>query len=203
MQKPIQNFRGRRALLMMMDDRNCLALRDVLEKLGVASSRSEAQGSDSQTLGLIGYADVIIVDIDILDSAIVPLLAGSAAPVIALIGHEAPSRLHRALDIQPSSVLMKPVGHNGVFTALFFAFNEYQRRRTLRENLRDAEERLSARRIVVKAILQIMQAFGFDDEEAYRHLRNESMHKRLSVEELSAHLVRRTQNSRRGKKTGG
>jgi AmiR/NasT family two-component response regulator len=187
---------------MMADNRNCLTLRDVLERLGVASNRSEPQGSDSQTHGLIGCADVIIVDLDILDSAIVPLLAGSSAPVIALIGHESPSRLQRALDIEPSSVLMKPVGHNGVFTALFFAFNEYQRRRTLRENLRDAEERLSARRIVVKAILQIMQAFGFDDEEAYRHLRKESMHQRVSVEELSAQLVGRTQNSQRGKKTG-
>jgi AmiR/NasT family two-component response regulator len=187
---------------MMAEDRNCRALRDILEKLGVTLSRCEPQGSDPQTQGLIACADVIIVDMDTLETAVVPLLAGSPAPVIALIGHESPSRLQRALDIEPSSVLMKPVGHNGVFTSLFFAFNEHQRRRTLRDKLNGAQERLSARRIVVKAIIQLMGTFGFDDEEAYRYLRKESMRKRLSVEELSAQLVACGQERQRNKKTG-
>ena len=31
-----------------------------------------------------------------------------------------------------------------------------------------------------------MGTYGFDDDEAYRHVRKESMRKRISVEELSA-----------------
>jgi AmiR/NasT family two-component response regulator len=187
---------------MMADDRNCHALRDILEKLGVALCRCEPQGSDPQTQGLIASADVIIADMDLLDAAIVPLLAGAAVPVIALIGHESPSRLQRALDIEPSSVLMKPVGHNGVFTSLFFAFNEHQRRHQIHAKLVTAQERLSARRIVVKAIVQIMQSFSFDDEEAYRYLRKESMRKRISIEELSAQLVACGQGRQRNQSTG-
>jgi AmiR/NasT family two-component response regulator len=202
MHRPVQNFRGRSALLMMADDRNCWALRDILEKLGVALCRCEPQGSDAQTQGLVEAADVIIADMDMLEAAIVPLLANAAAPVIALIGHETPSRLQRAFDIEPSSVLMKPVGHNGVFTSLFFAFNEHQRWRQIRDKLVNTQERLSARRIVVKAIIQLMQSFGFDDEEAYRYLRKESMRKRISVEELSAQLVACGQDRQRNHSTG-
>jgi AmiR/NasT family two-component response regulator len=97
---------------------------------------------------------------------------------------------------------MKPVGHNGVFTSLFFAFNEHQRRHQIHAKLVTAQERLSARRIVVKAIVQIMQSFSFDDEEAYRYLRKESMRKRISIEELSAQLVACGQGRQRNQSTG-
>ena len=69
---------------------------------------------------------------------------------IALIGHESRSRLQRALEIEPFSILMKLAGQ------LFFAFNEHQRRRHLRDELSTARGRLGARRIVVKAIIHLM-----------------------------------------------
>jgi AmiR/NasT family two-component response regulator len=53
-------------------------------------------------------------------------------------------------------------------------------------NFQLARGRLGARRIVVKAIIHLI---GFDDDDAYQHLRKESMRKRISVEELSTRLV--------------
>jgi AmiR/NasT family two-component response regulator len=73
-----------------------------------------------------------------------------------------------ALD---AGIVTKPVGHHGVFTSLFFAFNEHQRRRHFRDELSTARGRLGARRIVVKAIIHLMGTYGFDDDEAYQHLR--------------------------------
>jgi AmiR/NasT family two-component response regulator len=100
--------------------------------------------------------------------------------------HEGVICLQRALEIEPFSILMKLAGHRGVFTSLFFAFNEHQRRRHLRDELSTARGRLGARRIVVKAIIHLI---GFDDDDVYQHLRKESMRKRISVEELSTRLV--------------
>jgi len=202
MQRPVQNFRGRRALLLMADDRNCRVLRDILEKLGVSLSRSEPQSSDAQTEGQIAAAEIVIVDTDALEPAVVPLLAAAQVPVIALIGHETPSRLQRALDIGPSSVLMKPVGHNGIYTSLYFAFNEHQRRRDLRDRLESAQERLAARRIIVKAILHLMETSRFDDEGAYTYLRKESMRRRISIEDLAARLVSRGEDHQWEQETG-
>jgi AmiR/NasT family two-component response regulator len=188
-QRPMLNFRGQNALLMMAEDGNARTLHDILEKLAFSVSRCDVSSEGPQTELAIAGAGVIIVDTDHLEPATVSLLAGSAGPIIALIGHESPSRLQRALEIEPFSVLMKPVGHHGVFTSLFFAFNEHQRRRLLRDELSTARGRLSARRIVVKAIIHLMETHGFDDDEAYRHLRKESMRNRISVEELSARLI--------------
>jgi len=194
------NFRGQSALLMMAEDDNTRRLRDILEKLGFFVSRCDVLSP--QTDSAIACAGLIIVDADQLESPTVSLLAGSMAPIIALIGHESPSRLQRALEVEPFSVLMKPVGNRGVFTSLFFAFNAHRRHRNLHDELSTARERIGSRRVVVKAIIRLMETEGFDDEEAYRRLRQESMRSRVSVEELSARIVARGQDRQRNESTG-
>jgi AmiR/NasT family two-component response regulator len=189
--------RGQNTLLMMAVDGNARTLRDNLEKLGFFVSGCDVSREDPQTGSVIAGAGVIIVETDHLEPATVSVLAASPAPIIALIAHESPSRLQRALEMEPFSILMKLAGHRGVFASLFFAFNEHQRRRHLRDELSTARGRLGARRIVVKAIIYLIGIHGFDDDEAYRHLRNESMRKRISVEELSASIIAGGQDRQR------
>lgn len=189
MTRPIQNFRGCTALLVMAEDRNTQSLKVTLGKLGITPHPFDPQASAPDLKSSMAAADVAFIDTDMLDAQYVPVIAGSAFPVIAVIGIESPSRLQRAFDIEPSSVLMKPVRSNGVYTSLYFAFNESQRRQQLLGKLSTIQERQGARRIVVKAILHLMQSFGFNDEEAYRHLRKESMSKRIPVEELAAQIL--------------
>jgi AmiR/NasT family two-component response regulator len=185
---------GQNTLLMRAEDGNARTLRDNLEKLGFFGTHRDVSREDPQTGSVIG-AGVIIVDTDHPEPATVSVLAASPAPIIALIGHESRSRLQRALEIEPFSILMKLAGQ------LFFAFNEHQRRRHLRDELSTARGRLGARRIVVKAIIHLMGTYGFDDDKAYQHLRKESMRKNISVEELSARLVACGQGRHRIKNT--
>lgn len=194
-QRPIQNFRGCGALLVMAEDRNAQSLKVILGKLGITPHHFDPQGSASDLKTIMSSADVAFIDADLLDAQFVPVVAGSALPVVAVIGIESPSRLQRAFDIEPSAVLMKPVRSNGVYTALYFAFNERQRRQQVLSKLETIQERQAARRIVVKVILHLMQSFGFNDEEAYRHLRKESMSKRIPVEELAAQILTSTSKS--------
>ena len=56
--------------------------------------------------------------------------------------------------------------------------------------------------MVVKAIIRLMETHGFDDEEAYRRLRQESMHSRVSVEELSARIIARDKTANRKRAPG-
>jgi AmiR/NasT family two-component response regulator len=190
--RPRQNFRGCSALLVMAEDRNAQSLKVTLGKLGIAPQHFDPQGSAADLKSGMEAADVAFIDTDMLDAQFVPVIAGAALAVVAVIGIESPSRLQRAFDIEPSAVLMKPVRSNGVYTALYFAFNERQRRQHLLGKLSTFQERQGARRIVVKAILHLMQSFGFNDEEAYRHLRKESMSKRIPVEELAAQILTST-----------
>ena len=189
MTRPVQNFRGCSALLVMAEDRNTQSLKATLAKLGIAPHHFDPQGAAAELKASMAAADVAFVDTDMLDAQFVAVIAGAVLPVVAVIGIESPSRLQRAFDIEPSAVLMKPVRSNGVYTSLFFAFNERQRRQHLLGKLTTIQERQGARRIVVKAIIHLMQNFGFNDEEAYRHLRKESMSKRIPVEELAAQIL--------------
>lgn len=189
MTRPIQNFRGCAALLVMPEDRNTQSLKITLGKLGITPHSFDPQGSAVELTASLATADVAFIDTDMLDAQFAPLMAGAILPVIAVIGIESPSRLQRAFDIEPSAVLMKPVRSNGVYTALYFAFNENQRRQQLLGKLSTIQERQGARRIVVKAILHLMQSLGLNDEEAYRHLRKESMSRRMPVEEVAAHIL--------------
>lgn len=192
MTRPIQNFRGCNALLVMAEDRNTQSLKVTLGKLGITPHHFDPQASASDLKSSMGTADVAFIDTDMLDAQFAPVIAGLVLPVVAVIGIESPSRLQRAFDIEPSAVLMKPIRSNGVYTALYFAFNENQRRQQLLGELSTIQERQGARRIVVKAILHLMQSFGFNDEEAYRHLRKESMSKRIPVEELAVQILTST-----------
>lgn len=196
----VQNFRGVQALLLGPEDQNRQTLSQALEPLGLIVSCYEPQGIDSQTEERIATAGIIFVDTDSIDLSVLPLLTGAGHPVVALIGHETPGRLQRAFEFEPSAVLMKPVRPHGLYTAVFFATNERLRKQHLVGKLR--QNRQGARRLVIKAILQLMAELSVDDDEAYRYLRKESMRLRLSIEDLSAELVARGQGGQSGRKTG-
>jgi two-component system, response regulator / RNA-binding antiterminator len=200
--KLVQNFRGIQALLLGPDDQNRQTLSQALEPLGLVVTCYEPQGTDSQTKSLIESAGIVFVDTDSIDLAVLPLLTGTSHPVVALIGHESPSRLQRAFEFEPSAVLMKPVRRHGLYTAVFFATNECLRRQQLVGKLGATQNRQAARRLVFKAILQVMAELGADDDEAYRYLRKESMRQRISIEKLSAELLARGQGRQPGRKTG-
>lgn len=181
--RPIQNFRGVRASIVAPDDANRTVLAEVLERLGLAVEQGETWPVPA------GSAQLLFVDADALGAAAETDLARPRPTVVAIIGHETPSRLQRAYELEPASFLMKPIRRSGVFAAVYFAVNEQRRRREVLDRLRTAEARLGARRFVVKAILHLIEVGQLSEEEAFQRLRQESMRQRLTVEELSLRMV--------------
>jgi len=182
------NFRGARAWVALPEDQNRDVLVRTLERLGLSVTERDPDATEF----VAGSQDVVFVDADqdfmVLDSDI---------PHIALIGMEAPSRLARVVRHRTASVLMKPVRATGVFTSLFLAFNEHairQRELIDRENL---SRRAEGRRVVVKAILKIMNENDISDDEAYREMRMASMAKRISIEEFAAEILAASTSSMR------
>ena len=187
-----QNFSHLHAAVLQTPDRNRAVIVETLGKLGLAVSAIDP-GDTEDCEALLASADVIFVDADIPD---VPALQVGVevtpVPLVAIIGLETPSRLQRAFDLGPSAVLYKPTRSSGIYSALFFAINEHRRRSAALQRLRDMEGRRGARRFVHKALLQLMQEQGLDDEQAYAMLRKESMRQRLTVEELAVRMLATT-----------
>lgn len=189
---PIQSFRGLRALVLHDDDRNRAVLERTLGQLGLRVGLLEPT---IETIPRADYenAGILFVDADL--GTLPPLSEGDAPPIVAVIGHETPSRLLRVVEIAACAFLIKPVRAQGVFSAIFVAVNAHRRLASLEARVASMASRHTGRRHVIKAVVALMQRHGIDDEEAFRVLRRESMTRRITVEEFSQQLVERRHDS--------
>jgi AmiR/NasT family two-component response regulator len=135
------------------------------------------------------------VDVIVLDADSIPIKSDPAtlwkvaAPIIALIGTETPSRLKWLLDLKPASFLIKPLRSAGLYTALVVAFDSAQRRMDEAARIERLEDRVRSRRVVFAAVLQVMRAHALSESEAFTLIRQTAMRHRTTIEQLSAEIV--------------
>lgn len=185
----LQNFRGRRALLLQRPSGAGQRLEADLRRLGLLVGCVDPESAGGPDAGdLYRHCDILFFDADHGSGELLPKPLPDI-PLVAIVGVEAPSRLSRVVRMRAAAVLIKPIGSTGLFTALFVAFNEHAARCREAAELRTLQARLRGRRFVVKAVLKLMRERGLDDETAFHVLRRESMRRRLSLEDLCRALV--------------
>jgi AmiR/NasT family two-component response regulator len=180
------SVRGRRALMVMRDEREISVARRQLGRLGMTISEHDPAEPPPPDQA----ADVILIDADSIpiksDHAI--LWKGNV-PIIALIGTETPSRLKWLLDLRPASFLIKPLRSAGLYTALVVAFDSAQRRVDEAAHIEKLEDRIRSRRIVFAAVLQIMRGHDMTETDAFGLIRQTAMRHRTTIEVLSAEII--------------
>jgi AmiR/NasT family two-component response regulator len=180
------SVRGRRALIVMRDEREISIVRRQLGRLGMTISEHDPAEPPLPTQAV----DVILIDADS-----IPIKSDHAnlwkgdVPIIALIGTETPSRLKWLLDLRPVSFLVKPLRSAGLYTALVVGFESAQRRIDEAAHIEKLEDRIRSRRIVFAAVLQIMRGRGMSETEAFALIRQTAMRHRTTIEVLSAEII--------------
>jgi two-component system, response regulator / RNA-binding antiterminator len=187
--RPRQNFSGSRALLFYGPDQNRDVLAQTLVRLGLHVETLEPGTARAATCAALRRVDVFVFDSDCAESPPLSRQSTTPIPVIAAVGLETPSRLHRTFELGANAILHKPIRSSGIYSALFFAFNQHRQLVELGDRLSDLQARHSARRFVQKAVLRLMEENACGDEEAYRLLRKESMRLRLTVEEFAVRVL--------------
>jgi AmiR/NasT family two-component response regulator len=187
--RPRQNFSGSRAVLFHKDDRNRDVLAETLGRLGLQVEVLGTSDEETAASHTVCRADVLFFDADLADTPRLPWSGAPEIPIIAVIGLEAPGRLHRALDLGASAIIHKPLRSSGIYSALFFAYNKHRQWFEMTERMKSLEARHGARRSVQKAVIQLMAQYRCDDEEAYRLLRVESMRQRVTVEQFAVRVL--------------
>ena len=180
------SVRGRRALMVMRDEREISIVRRQLSRLGMAISEHDpaTPPPPDQTV------DVILMDTDA-----IPIKSDQATawkgnvPIIALIGTETPSRLKWLLDLRPASFLIKPLRSAGLYTALVVAFDSAQRRVDEAAHIEKLEDRIRSRRVVFAAVLQIMRGHDMSETDAFALIRQTAMRHRTTIEILCAEII--------------
>jgi AmiR/NasT family two-component response regulator len=187
-----QNFCQRRALFVSRDERGTASLPSTLQKLGLSVEIvPPACDAKAALQDLSAGNDVVFVDGDLGE----PLsFTGDLppCPVVGLVGAEAPSRLRGLMQAGATAFLSKPVYGGAVFSALYLAVNEFDRKAALHALLREHEHRRSLRRHVIKAVTLVMRDHDLDDEGAFALLRKQSMSARVSLETYCQYVVQRS-----------
>lgn len=176
------NFRGLGALVVQGHDVNQETLVSVLGRLGLDVTLI---APDALPVDGLPRCDVLFFDAD--EEMTGPQAAGQGpdVPTIALIGHEAPSRLVRVVALRSDSHILKPIRTTGVYTALLLAVNGHRDRLRTERELDVLRQRLSGRRVVMKAVLRLMALSGIDEDSAYQRLRQEAMNRRVPIEDVA------------------
>ena len=170
------------------EDRNRTILAETLTRLGLKIHVSDP--SDAAIRDGLNDAEIVVFDTDMVEGvALASAGERITVPTIAIVGLEAPGRLQRAFDFEPSAFLYKPLRSTGIYSALFFATNEHRRRHEIAQKMQLLEGRHRSRRFVTRAIVHLMRDRGVDDEDAFRLLRKESMRRRLTIEEYAVQLA--------------
>lgn len=188
----VQNFRDTRATVVADAGAQLGALATTMERLGMDVRRVEAAQTAGALAGLHEHRDIVLVDGDLAEPVTLPLSATGGvpqAPVIGLIGVEAPGRLRTIMALGATALLRKPVHGAAVYSALYLGVNEHRRQREFERRIEQQEERLRGRRFVMRAVVQLAVRDGLDEDGAFALLRRESMRKRLSLEAYCAALA--------------
>src|SRR6202163_4366948 len=166
------SVRGRRALMVMRDEREISILRRQLNRLGMTVAEQdpgEAPPPDKTV-------DVVVLDADSIPIKSDPARAWKIqAPIIALIGTETPSRLKWLLDLQPASFLIKPLRSAGLYTALVVAYDSAPRQIDEAAYIERLEDRIRSRRVVFAAVLQVMRGHDLSEADAFTLIRQTAM----------------------------
>ena len=110
-------------------------------------------------------------------------------PLVAILSSEAPGRIEWALAQFASAFIAKPIGSGGVFQALVVAHHLHTEMQRLRHAVGDLSERVRARPLVVRAVLEVMQQHRLDEPQALDRLRRAAMAARMTVEALAAEIA--------------
>ena len=179
-----RSFRGLHALFEHPPGRDRTVLQTQLEFLGLKVTVNDSPASSHDCV------DILFFDADSEQAAEAEEAHREIGlPAVALIGSETPSRLQAMLARQPSAYLMKPIRPTGIYASLAIATHQYATLQAMRRKRTSAEERLRSRRLLLTAMLQIMNQAQVGEAEAFRILRRAAMSNRQTVEAVSAQIL--------------
>ena len=189
----IQNFRRSQGLLWASLDFNADVLERTLLQLGVSLRRVESVSASD----LAPDRDIVFLDADQPINPTPLLLPGAnltVAPVIGIVGVEAPSRLKLLAEAGATAILRKPIQAGTVYSALFLGVNNHRRLQFAEAQLAIGDRKRRGRRFLIKAVVALVQTRGLSDDDAYAELRRESMRRRLDLEEFCESLFQPESN---------
>lgn len=180
----IPNLGGKRTLVLHRPHANVAALLRQLTAIGL-----DAEAVWPRLPEDVGKADFLFFDVDMACDEQFPWQPGEAPmPLVALIGSEAPGRIEWAMSHRADAHLVKPIGSAGIYSTLLIALQKFEERQALIAEIAALRAQVAERRVIVQAVLQLME-LGMNEDEAFSRLRSIAMHRRVTLELAARSIV--------------
>lgn len=161
----------------------CRLISQQLERLGMTYKQvwppvmNDLLDVDLVVLALVPEAFIKI------DQALLQTLKNKI--VVSVLQFESPTVLDLACQLNSSALLFSPVKPFGVLSSIVLAVNQHKVREDFLKRIHKLEGRVESVRVVEQAKRFLMDTSGISDAEAFKIIRNRSMDKRCSIEEVA------------------
>ncbi|CDI50351.1 ANTAR domain-containing response regulator [Clostridium tetani] len=169
-------------------------MREMLEEEGYNVVAEASDGFDAIELAKKHSPDLIIMDIkmpllDGLSAAKIILKEELAGEVILLSAYNDKTFIEKAKEAGVIGYLVKPIDNKSLITTIEVSLSRCKEFKEVKKNVKVLEKKLESRKIIEKAKGKIMKKLNISEEDAYTHIRNISMKKRVSMEEVAQIII--------------
>ena len=123
--------------------------------------------------------DVLILEIQSLDqptlTVIQQIQENSPLPIVVFAQEDAPGSVETAVQIGISSYIVGHARDSRLSVILNMAIQRFYKRQTVHSRLKQAEEKLTERKLIERAKGIVMQQMKLSEDEAYKHIRKKAM----------------------------
>jgi len=169
-------------------------IREMLEEAGYDVVGEASDGFDAIEMCKKFLPNIVIMDIkmpllDGINASKIIIQENLADGIILLSAYSDANFVEKAKEAGVIGYLVKPLDNKSLIPAVEVALAKATEIKDIKANMINVQKKLEARKVIEKAKGILMSEQGITEEEAYSMIRNLSMKKRVTMEDISEIII--------------
>lgn len=169
-------------------------IREMLEEAGYNVVGEASDGFDAIEMCRKFSPNIVIMDIkmpllDGINASKIIMQEGLADGIILLSAYSDTNFVEKAKEAGVIGYLVKPLDNKSLIPAVEVAISRAKEIKEIKTNMINVQKKLEARKVIEKAKGILMVEHGITEQEAFSMIRNLSMKKRVTMEDISEIII--------------
>ncbi|MPM44318.1 putative transcriptional regulatory protein pdtaR [bioreactor metagenome] len=169
-------------------------IREMLEEAGYNVVGEASDGFDAIEMCRKFSPNIVIMDIkmpllDGINASKIIMQEGLADGIILLSAYSDTNFVEKAKEAGVIGYLVKPLDNKSLIPAVEVAISRAKEIKEIKTNMINVQKKLEARKVIEKAKGILMVEQGITEQEAFSMIRNLSMKKRVTMEDISEIII--------------
>lgn len=169
-------------------------IREMLEEAGYNVVGEASDGFDAIEMCRKFSPNIVIMDIkmpllDGINASKIIIQEGLADGIILLSAYSDTNFVEKAKEAGVIGYLVKPLDNKSLIPAVEVAISRAKEIKEIKTNMINVQKKLEARKVIEKAKGILMVEQGITEQEAFSMIRNLSMKKRVTMEDISEIII--------------